>query len=139
MFNLTRKSNFKVFVSVLLLFALALSVCSCANPMKGTLKQYTSDVVSAVINKDQAAVAALFKAHYADDEIELMYMELAATLEGVSSFKLKSCKYDKVELDNTTLFTMTATLKTNNGKFTIETHTYTNSTGISHILITPEK
>ena len=139
MFNLTRKSNFKIFVAVFLLFALALSVCSCTSSTKGALKQCTVDVLNAVINKNQAAASEMFKTYYADDEIELIYMDLSATLEGVSSFKLKSCKYEKVELDDTTLYTMTARLKTDKGNFIIETHTYTKSTGIAHILLTPEE
>ena len=139
MFNRTRKSNFKIFVAVFLLFALAVSVCSCTSSTKGALKQSTVDVINAVINKDQTAAGELFKAYYAADEIELIYMDLTATLEGVSSFKLKSCKYEKVALDDTTLYTMTAVLKTNKGNFTIETHTYTKSTGISHIVLIPEE
>lgn len=137
MYDRTRKSSFQIFIAVLLLFTLSFSLCSCKESPNKTLKKSTSAIVSAVINKDQTTVTELLKNYYAPDEIELMYMDLSATLEGVSSFKLKSCKYDKVELTEKNLITMTAKLKTNKGDFVIETHTYTDSTGIAHILITP--
>ena len=137
MFNRTRKSNFKIFVACFLLFALVLSVCSCTSSTKGTLKQYASDIVTAVINKDINAMSEVLKAHYADYEMELMYMELAYALDGVSSFKLKDTSFEIVALDGTELYIMTANHKTNIGDLDIEAHTYTNSTGLSYILITP--
>jgi len=90
MYDRTRKSSFQIFVAVLLLFTLAFSLCSCKDNTEKLLKKSTSEIISAVINKDQTAAAELLKEYYAPDEIELMYMELSATLEGVSSFKLKS-------------------------------------------------
>lgn len=137
MFNRTHKSSFKIFIAVLLLFAVVLSVCSCTTSTKKILKKSTSDMLNAVINKDQAAVTDLLKDYYAPDEIELMYAELVMALDGVSSVKLKHCKYETVKLSDTSLFTLTATVKTNKGEFIVEAHTYTKSTGISHIIITP--
>ena len=130
-------SIFKIFIAVLLLFAVALSVCSCANSMKKNLKQSTSDILNAIINKDQAAITDLLKDYYATDEIELMYADLVMALDGVSNFKIKRCKYEIVEVSEQSLVIMTATVKTNKGEFIVETHTYTRAEGISNIIITP--
>ena len=135
MYDRTRKSSFQIFVAVLLLFTLVFSLCSCKDNTEKLLKKSTSEIISAVINKDQTAAAELLKEYYAPDEIELMYMELSATLEGVSSFKLKSFKFETVKLDEKNLIILTAQLKTDKGSFDVETHTYTGSSGIAHILI----
>ena len=139
MYDRTRKSSLQIFIAVLLLFTLVLSLCSCKESPKKLLKNNTSEMVSAIIKKDLTSVTELLKNHYAPDEIELMYMDLTATLEGVSSFKIKSCKFDTVALTENNLITMTAKLKTNKGDFVIEAHTYTGSAGIAHILVTPKE
>ena len=139
MYDRTRKSNFQILIAVFLLFTLVFSLCSCKDNTEKLLKKSTSEIIGAAINKDQNAATELLKEYYAPDESELMYMDLAATLEGVSSFKLKSCKFETVKLDEKNLITMTAQLKTNKGDFVLETHTYTGSSGIAHITVTPKE